>query len=338
MATIKEIAKKTGVSIATVSRVLNQDKSFTVLESTRMEIIKAAESLNYQVKNKKETVSNRSYKIGLLYWYTTTEELNDPNYFAIRMHIENECIDKSMEIEHIYLNTEDVSFLEKRNLEGIIALGKYSQKMIDKLYKINNNFVLVDCFSKHYNVDVVTPDLENATVGIIDFYMQNGISDIGFIGGIETTFDGEDLADARLSSYRKEMTKRNLYDERHVKLGKFTSDSGYEIATDLIKNKELQKAYIIASDAMALGCLKAFNENNVKVPQDVSVFSYENTSFSRYTIPSLSSVEMNTKLMGETAVALLKERLTGRLIGKKVIIPTKLVIRGSVRQNVKSAV
>jgi len=89
-------------------------------------------------------------------------------------------------------------------------------------------------------------------------------------------------------------------------------------------------AYIVASDAMAIGCLKALNENNIKVPDVVSIISYDNISLSQYTIPSLTTIDMNTKHMGETALDLLIERVNNdREIAKKVTIPTRLIKRAS---------
>jgi LacI family transcriptional regulator len=330
MATIKDIADKTGVSITTVSRVLNQDKSFNVADQTRLNILKVAEELNYKVKQKK-VQQEQSIKIGLVYWYTTVEELNDPYYLAIRLSIENECKDKSIELEYIHVNQTNLSSIESIKVDGIIALGKYSQTIIEKLYLNNENLVVVDSWNKFYNIDVVISDLDTATKDIIDFFFQRNIQKIGFICGVEKTFDGEEIIDPRLIAYRNEMFARKAFDPKQVELGHFSADSGYEIMMNLIKEKQLLSAYIVGSDAMAIGCLKALNENKIKVPEEVAIFSYDNTPFSQFMIPSLSTVETNTQLMGESSVTLLLERLmTGRTVGKKLIIPTQLIVRDSV--------
>lgn len=65
-----------------------------------------------------------------------------------------------------------------------------------------------------------------------------------------------------------------------------------------LSKDHLLDAYIVASDAMAIGCLKALNENNIKVPDVVSIISYDNISLAQYTIPSLTTIDMNTKHMG----------------------------------------
>jgi len=126
------------------------------------------------------------------------------------------------------------------------------------------------------------------------------------------------------------MFLRNAFNQNYIYLGKFTADSGYDIMTNIIKNDELLDSYIVANDSMAIGCLKALNENNIRVPDVVSIISYNNTSLSQFTIPSLTSVNINTKLMGESAVSLLMERFNnGRQVAKKVTIPTNIIFRDS---------
>lgn len=330
MATLKDIAEKVGVSIATVSRVLNQDKTFNVSETTRLEILKAAEELRYNIRQKKESLRVHNTLIGLIYWYTEAQELNDPFYLSIRMCIENECKEQKIELENIHLDCKDFSNLIDKPYDGFIILGKYSQQIIEQIYNINNNIVVVSTDLYHYNIDVVNPDLEHATKAIIDYYFSQGLTNIGFITGIEETFDGVEVLDPRLKTYREEMIKRNAYNSQNVSIGKFTADSGYEMMSTIIKQDRLLEAYIVGSDSIALGCLKALNENNIKVPDATKIFSYNNTSFSQFTIPALSTVELNAQLMGMTAVQLIIERImTNRMIGKRVYIPTKLIIRES---------
>lgn len=328
MATIKDIAKKAGVSIATVSRVLNHDKSFNVSLETRMKILQVAEELNYKIKEKNLTKENLNF--ALVYWYTISDEINDPYYYSIRLSIENECREKNIILHNIYLGSNDYAEIKHLKVDGIIALGKYSQKVIDELTKICPNIVVVDYFINDYHTDVVVADLKQATSDIIKYFLNLQIKNIGFISGIEKTFDGEIIVDERLVTYKSEMIKYNLYQEDLIYLGEFTADSGYEIMLDIIKSKKIQPAYIVGSDSMAIGCLKALNEFNIKVPDKVKIFSYNNTSFSQFTIPALSTVEINTQVLGTSCVNLLEERVVSeRSIGKKLLIPTKLIIRDS---------
>ncbi|MBQ1786739.1 MAG: LacI family DNA-binding transcriptional regulator [Turicibacter sp.] len=332
MAKIKDIADLTGYSITTISRVLNQDKNFNVSDETRLKIMATAEKLNYVPlsKRNKTTKKNTSLTIGLVYWYSIAEEVTDPYYMSIRLAIENHCQSHNINLQKIYLPMKSLDEIASMNLDGLIALGKYSDEEIKNLYAINPHLVLVDCYSKHYNIDVVMADLKEATKDIITYLRDLELKKIGFICGIEQTLDGQELLDIRLTTYINQMTKLKSFNQNNVYLGAFTAESGYEIMSSIIKKDKLLDAYIVASDAMAIGCLKALNENNIKVPDVVSIISYDNISLSQFTIPSLTTIDMNTKHMGETALDLLIERVNNdREIAKKVTIPTRLIKRAS---------
>lgn len=329
MATIKDIAEKVGVSIATVSRVLNQDETFNVSDETKLKIFQAAEELKYKRKKiKPKTRQKEKATMALIYWYTTKHELNDPYYLSIRIGIEEAAQQMGINVETIHAN-DDIKYNEIKS-DGIILLGKYSEEFLQKLYERHKNIVLIDGYTEHPAIDTVVPDLKNATKSIIDHYVSQGITDIGLICGVEETVDGIEIVDIRRITYEKEMKKRKLYDSNHVYLGKFTAHSGYQIMESIIESNKLLPAYIVGSDSMATGCLKALNDYNIKVPKQVSIFSYNDTPMAQFTHPSLSSVKIHTNIMAETAVGLFAERLqSDRPIGKKIIIPTTIIHRDS---------
>jgi LacI family transcriptional regulator len=93
--------------------------------------------------------------------------------------------------------------------------------------------------------------------------------------------------------------------------------------------ENLPSAFFVGNDSMAIGCLRALHEENIRVPEKVSLIGVNDISVSKYVFPPLSTVKVYTEFMGETAVDLLLERMTDRKIAKKVIISTQLEIRGS---------
>ena len=335
MAKLKDLAKATGFSIATISRVLNHDQNFNVSQATRLTILSAAEKLNYVSNGKrhhathpqKEQTSLANTKtIGLAYWYSTTDEVTDPYYLSIRLAIEDYCEAHQIELKLFYLHEKNDDDIKRVKLDGLIALGKYSEAEIKNLHALNTNFILVDCYTKHPEIDVVMVDLKEVTENIISYFQDIGIASIGFIGGIEGTIDGEVLEDIRLKTF----TQYEQADFDAVYLGAFNADSGYEIMNNIIKSKNIKPAYIVASDAIAIGCLKSLNEHQIKVPDDVSLISYNNIALSQYTIPALTTVDLNTYHQGTTAAETLLERITsGRRLAKKIFIPTQMIKRES---------
>jgi len=330
---MKDISAATGFSIATISRVLNQDQAFSVADETRLKILSAAEKLNYIPLNQRyqpqlnpPKKEKNTITIGLAYWYSTADEIMDPYYLAIRLAIEHYCEANQIELRLFYLPEKSYDEIKLAELDGLIALGKYSESEIDTLNQLNSRFVLVDCYTKHPEIDVVMVDLKEATTDVINYLLESNVSSIGFIGGIEGTLDGQALEDIRLTTF----ASHEKANHETIYLGSFNADSGYEIMTNIIRSKTLQPAYIIASDAIAIGCLKALNEHQIKIPQDVSLISYNNTALSQYTIPALTTVNLDTNHIGITSVELLIGRIkSDRHLGRKVFIPTQLIKRES---------
>ncbi len=332
MAKIKDIADRTGFSLTTVSRVLNHDKSFNVSDETRFTILSVAEELNYTppARRQKQVKKTNTSKVALVYWYSQKDEVTDPYYLAIRMSMELYCQHYNIELHKFHFNANVFEDISNLNVSGIIALGKFSENELSQLHTINKNLVLVDSYTPHYEIDVVIADLKQATKQIISYLVEKEMKQIGFICGVEKTIDGEELLDVRLTTYRKQMKKLKMFDPNHVYLGEFSAESAYELMTAIITKGKLLDAYIVASDSMAIGCLKALNEHQIKVPDTVSIISYDNISLSQYTIPSLTTVDMNSNFMGKTAVDTLVDRIEHeRTIAKKIIIPTQLIKRHS---------
>ena len=334
MAKLKDIADATGFSVATVSRVLNHDHSFNVSEKTRLKVLRAAERLNYvplskrhrpfYTSNKVTTEEKNKMTIGLAYWYSTADEVVDSHYLSIRSAIEEHCESYDIELKLFYLHEKKYDDIKQENLDGLIALGKYSDYEITALHELNSNFVLVDCYTEHPEIDVVMVDLKAATKGIIDYLCETGVSSIGFIGGIESTLDGKIIEDTRFKTF----TKYGNADHDAIYLGRLTADSGYEIMNNIIKSGNIKSAYIVATDAIAIGCLKSLNEHKIKIPDEVAIVSYNNITLSEYTVPALSTVDLNTHHLGTTAAETMFERIkNGRRLAKKIFIPTQLIKR-----------
>jgi LacI family transcriptional regulator len=331
MATIKDIAKLAGVSIATVSRVLNQDTSLNVADDTRKRIFEIAEELEYKtVKQRTKNISNR-IKIGVIHWYSQNEELGDPYYLLIAMGIEKECFNKQIEMVTIFKNGDRYITSELNDLDGVIAIGKFSKEDVEEFAAYSNSIVFVDFSPSEKQYDSVVVDFRKATNEVLEYLQKRGHNSIGYIGGVEYVGQNKELIDdERLSTYQDFMKKNNIYNSKLVHMGRFTSEDGHNLMRDAIEAGNLPTAFFIASDSMAIGAIQALYEANINVPNDVSIVSFNDIPTSKYLVPSLSTVKVYTEFMGVTAVQLLLERINeGREIPKKVIIPSELIIRES---------
>ncbi len=333
MATLKDIAKLAGVSLATVSRVLNHDAGLNVSDDTRKKIFRVAEELGYQTMRQRSKNLSKRIGIGVIHWYSQKDELGDPYYLSVAKGIENECFNKKIEFSAIFKDGEKYATGELDDLDGFIAIGKFSEEDILGFSKFSRNIVFIDSSPNDKVYDSVVVDIRRATLEVLEHMVNNGHSRIGFIGGREYVGKHkEPLEDERERTYRDFIIDKGIYDERNIYIGAFTMEAGYSLMKKAIEKGELPSVFFVASDSMAMGVIQALYESGIKVPYDVSIVSFNDINTSKYLIPPLSTVRVHTEFMGVTAVGLLLERIKeSREIAKKVILPTELIIRESYR-------
>ncbi|MFT5874530.1 MAG: LacI family transcriptional regulator [Clostridium sp.] len=326
MVTIKDIAKIAGVSIATVSRVLNFDDTLNVTGSTKQKIFEAAEKLNY-IKKRERNTKKSTHKLAIANWYTEKEEVLDPYYLSIRMAIEKKCASKNIEV----VKLSPLSNVHIKEVDGIIAIGKFGHKELEKLKKISENIVFVDSSPESEVYDSVVCDLKYATINILNYLEGLGHKNIGFISGTEYINEGKDIfIDRRERTYKEEMSARGIDYKANLYIGQFTPQSGYDLMAAALVDKNNVTAYIVANDSMAIGAYRAISEAGLRIPEDISVVSYNDNITAQFIVPALTTVQIHMEFMGETAVDLMIEKLADeREIAKKIVIPTKLIKRDS---------
>ncbi|MFL2099496.1 LacI family DNA-binding transcriptional regulator [Desemzia sp. FAM 23991] len=329
MATIKEIAEKAGVSSATVSRVLNYDESLSVSDDTKKRIFETAENLNYSKFQKKKKL--KQGKIAIVQWYTEKEELNDLYYLSIRLGVEKKAAEEGYEIVRLFQDSKSEITSE---VSGIIAIGKFSEQEINKLSKWTKNICFVDSNQLSRKLDSVEVDFEQAVSEVVDYLIDHEHQKIGFIGGQESYADQSAVvADKRQMIFAQLLDKQALYNEKyffvadsyHVSEGEKTMQQAIDFLGD-----DFPTAFFVANDALAIGSLRTLQENSVSVPDDVCIIGFNDASVAKYVFPTLSTVRVETELMGETAFELLIDRMTTeRTVAKKITLTTELMVRES---------
>jgi LacI family transcriptional regulator len=327
MATIKDIAEKAKVSIATVSRVLNYDATLSVSDDTRKKIFEVAEELDYK---KKAVRKSNTSKIAIIHWYTEKEELEDLYYMSIRFGIEQRCQQLDIHVVNYFYN--DLDEVKNENLQGIIAIGKFSKKQVAKLTEITDYIVFADYSPDEDAYDSIIIDFDKATKKILNYLIEKGHQSIGYIGGRETFKDGSaEIEDTRETTFRSYMKEHNLLNEKSIYIGTFAVNSGYILMKQAIQEhgEKLPTAFYAGNDLIAIGCLRALHEENIPVPERVNLIGINDISVSKYIYPALTTLKVHTELMGETAVDTVMERIAGRKIAKKIFIATELIKRKS---------
>lgn len=336
MVTIKDIAKLANVSTATVSRILNNDTTLSVSDETRKKVLDIVNETDYKPLRKKSVKTEKkteSFNIGLIF---LNDESVDPYFQSIRLGVESTChhfplnIVSTMVVGKTAITSETLS-----DLDGLIVIGDIDTEEIKDLYYKNENIVVVDYLPpRDSNVDVVVSDFEEATMQVVDYLVDLGHKDIAFIGGkglIHGVVSGKmaDKVDIRKSTFEKRIKEKGLYNPSYILEEDWGPASGYSQTQKLIKNSKMPSAIVVASDPTALGVLRALHEFGINVPNDVSVVSFDDIEAAAYVNPRLSTVKIHGDEMGRTAVKLLYDRLLGRKISMKVMLPTELIIRDS---------
>ncbi|MFF2446946.1 LacI family DNA-binding transcriptional regulator [Neobacillus sp. NPDC058068] len=327
MATIKDIAKMAGVSIATVSRVLNYDTTLSVSDDTKKRIFEAAEELSYK---KKPARKQEAGKIAVLQWYSEKEELEDLYYMSIRLGVENRCLLQGLDTAKFFQNNYEA--LKEDEIQGLIAIGKFSSQQVDELVKISGNIVFVDTSPDEDRFDSIVIDFEKATSKVLDYFIEKGHKHIGYLGGREGFKDNTSIIeDPRERTFKRYFADKGMLNETFMYQGTFSVDDGYSLMKRAIEEHgdNLPTAFFAGNDSIAVGALRALLEEGISVPDRVNIIGVNDISVSKYVFPALSTIKVYTELMGETAVDTLIERIEGRKTAKKIFIATELVIRNS---------
>ncbi len=332
MATIKDIAAKAGVSITTVSRVLNYDKTLSVTDEKRKLILEIAEEFNYETpRNRKKRIAKsnkKRMKVGMVNFVSSHDELEDPYYLSIRLGIEKGCAQEGYDLVKTYRHNDTYDLSLMKEVQGLICIGKFTTDQVKSFSKVSEKIVFVDCSPFEELYDAVTIDLEESVFKILDAITEAGHTSIGFIGGKEY-FDeyNTPIGERRDKVFVEYLSDRGLYNEDYRFIGEFNPRSGYELMLEALEMDEIPTVFFIASDSMAIGALRAIHEVGLNIPKDISIVGFNDIPTAKYTFPPLTTLHVHTEFMGETAVDLLKERFDGRKISKKVIVATSLIKR-----------
>ncbi|MDN6712038.1 MAG: LacI family DNA-binding transcriptional regulator, partial [Lacticaseibacillus paracasei] len=154
MTTITDIAKAAGVSIATVSRILNYDTTLAVTPETRQRVLKTAEKLAYKPRRRKRVSPQTT--VALIQWRSEQEELNDLYYLQIQYAIEARAASAGYHLQSLHL--EQLGAETTQNVQGVIALGKYDAGEVATIKALAQPVVFVDQNMLAFDCDSVTSD------------------------------------------------------------------------------------------------------------------------------------------------------------------------------------
>jgi LacI family transcriptional regulator len=334
--TIKDVAKKAKVSIATVSLVLHNNQRIS--PGTKRKVLKAVSDLNYRPSRiARGLVLKETKNIGFLLTHDHFLR-SEPFYTHIFLGSEFEARDHEY---YILLNAIPASFDEcdslprfilESNVDGVIIAGNIPQEIIDCLAIHNLPFVFVDYYPQEGDYSAALIDNVDGGMQATQYLVECGHRSIGFIGG--------DLAHPsirdRLQGYRMALDNAQiLYKAKNVITteSSTTRKSGYHATEELLGKKTNITAIFACNDAMAFGAMQFLKDHGYQIPRDISLIGFDDVTADLYTDPPLSTIRVPKVDLGAEAMRLLLEILNKKVkTPKKVLIPVELIKRKSVAE------
>ena len=334
MATIKEIAEAANVSQATVSRILNNDTSLSVSDDTKLRVLAVADEFEYiPLKTRKKAKKNSRLNIAIVDWYVNKSLIEDPYYLYLMTTVEKALSKEN--INSFKMLKVDGQYISSVNTtpDGIIAIGRFDEDAVTQISKICNNIVFIDSSPR---ADIYSSVMINSELGTYQAlrYLSNlGHSKIAYIGGKVISDTGLKFSyaidDRRKIAYQEFIKHRKL-DSYIFEGERLSYEEGFELAVDLINNKPRPTAVFVANDTMASGVIARLKQEEIKIPEDISVIGFNDIPASKYLKPALSSVKLDMNYIAISTINLLKEKLENNFFfPKKILIPTSLSIRNS---------
>jgi len=327
--TLKDISFKTGFSVKTVSRAINQQGEIS--EETRKKILDTAKEMDYYPNLiAKGLRKNETYTIGYI-----VHDINNEFYGNVGIAIEKEF--KKYGYNTLITFTEDnpdteiqaLKLFVSKRVDGIILSScgltkNYVKNIIDKI-----PLVVIDNEINGLKTNLLITDNLNGSYLLTKHLIQNGHTDIACITGPLYRTCGI----TRLSGYKKALSEFNIKEkEKLIKISNWKMEGGYSSTIELIKeNINCFSAIFYTNSIMALGGYKALREMNLKIPKDIAIAAFDNLEFVEALNPPLTTLSEVGKNMGEAAAKFLYKSILNKEITnyKKKIIKLRLFIRES---------
>ncbi len=329
MVTIKTIARIAGVSHTTVSRALNDNPA--VKEKTRKKIKKIALDLGYVPNlSARGLVNNRTYTIGV--FFSNINEGTSSSFLTEVIKRFHDELDKEYMLSVNSIDDlADFNIAIQSRLDGIIVVSqsKRDDAFIDYVQQTSLPLVVLNRSLTVKDVCNIGFDDYLGAYQAAEYGIRMGHQTFGMIQGIESFHSTTE----RRNGYLDAINKQNLtIVNEAIVAGKYSSESGYQAMKQILLLAKYPTFIFCANDDMAIGALKACSELNVRVPQDVSIVGFDNSLFSAYTTPSLTTINKPIDRMARLGMQALGQLMAkaGTKTNDELIKPD-LIIRDSVR-------
>ncbi|MBO1514115.1 LacI family DNA-binding transcriptional regulator [Metabacillus bambusae] len=324
--TIQDVAKRANVSVATVSRVINN--SSLVREATRSKVLEVIETLGYSPNFLgRDLRRDQTMRILLL-----TPSLIWPIMLDLFRGIDDAAQRHGYSViaapttNSKKKEQELIAMLKNRFVDGLIVIGStLSPQELDDLGK---QYSLVQCseWKETKYTSIVSIDDKKAGYDAISYLIKSGHKRIAMIGSKNS---GSALL--RLQGYQEAIAKAGLkFDESLVKFGDFTYEDGLCLTKDLLKLEDKPTAIFCINDVVAVGCVNALKKNGIRVPDEVAVVGFDDTKEALMSIPEITTIAQPKYELGYRTFELLINQMNQEGSNyQNITLEHNLILRGS---------
>lgn len=318
MATLKDISKKTGVSVTTISRVLNHDNTIAVSRETNRAIFEAAFELGYQPPRKRRRMEN-SIIIGVADWRILVDGKESSSINSLRYFADSAATNQS--VEFVRISKDEV-----QEVDGIIAFSDLTAEEIEKLRLSSPFIVFVNGGDQCSAYDQILVDLDASMTRAFEYLVnQKRIRHIGYIGG-RFIGDGYIIGDRRKSKVVSLLNENGLFDETLIRIGDFSEDSGYRLTEEILNTSNHTKALIIGSDIIAKGVIRALTDHGMRIPEDINIVIYQDIRTTQLPSVDAAIILAYPDILWQKAIQMIIELTRGRTEQVTTVISPQLLV------------
>lgn len=334
MATLKELADRTGCSPAAISRILNADPTLSVSEETRRRVLEEAGRLNYSAsKSRRGRAPKPLMRVGLAEMLSSSRQLDDPYFLYLGNHVRQGCQERKYAC--IPLEHREGGFLlpEGETVDGIVAVGYFPPEQIQALESISKQLVFLDFSPDEIRYDSVELGYELGIRLALEALTALGHRRLAFAGPADRPY-GQPGPEPRYQAFLH-LTAPQPDLTCQVVPCPMQGRAIEPNLTELLSHPQNRPtALLCANEEIALAAARTAEHLGLRIPEDLSVVSFNDTPRSALVRPALTSVSVHTQEMANAALRLLADRVLGsvpapRTWPQKVVVPPSLSLRES---------
>ena len=328
VASIKDVAKEAGVSIATVSRVLNDVD--VVNEETKKKVIEAIKKLKYRPNIVARSLkTQKTSTIGIIipdisnqiYPEIVRGAEDVANIYMYNIILCNTDLDMEKELEYLKV-------LKEKMVDGVIYMSNSLEgETLELINDLNLTMVLVETRDKDNKLPSVTIDNKNAAVEAVEYLINKGNKKIAYIGNRD---DAVNAGSLRVLGYKEALARNNIaLNENLLYFSGLKASDGYD-GLNKILEKESIDAVFCGSDEVAMGAINALREKNIRVPEDVDVMGFDDIYSASMFYPKLTTIAQPMYDMGSVGMRMLIKIINKQELEREhYVLPYQLIERDS---------